>query len=228
MWTDFFCGKIRRVFVGGSAVFFTLFCCIYAFFLSQAKVVAFSVSFYYLVSENTHIEAGAEFIKLEGGAGYLLCYEQKEYAVLSVYLHKADGVAVQTSLSKIGKNTRILCVKRQKLYFKTQKEKQNAGIYIGALQTLYGCAQVLNECIERLENGITQEGCKRILTPLESQFSYLSKEYEESYPSFAKMCKQTAEDLFLKGQDIVFIKDLRYLLCEICVALENMASEFSI
>ena len=93
---------------------------------------------------------------------------------------------------------------------------------------MYDCAQVLSGCIDRLEKGMTQEGCKRLLTPLEKEFLYLSKEYKESYPQFSAFCERVAQDLFLKGQDTIFVKDLRYLLCEVCVVWEELASEFSI
>lgn len=227
MSADFFQKRIARFAVGVLAVIFIAVCTLYAGFLSQTKRVKISTCFYYLVSEDTHLEAGAEFIKWQGGAGYLLRFQEREYVVLSVYLTEEDGYAVQTSLLQKGKSVRVLRLGREMLYFKTAKEKKNAGIYVGALQTMYGCAQVLSDCISRLEKGMTQEGCKRVLSPLERQFFFLSERYKEEYPSFSHFCEKTAEELFLTQQNIIYVKDLRYLLCEICVGWEDLASEFS-
>lgn len=228
MSADFFQKGIARVAVGVLAVLFTVVCTLYAGFLSQVKRVKISACFYYLVSEDTHLEAGAEFIKWQGGAGYLLHFQEREYAVLSVYLNEEEGVAVKTSLLGKGENVCLLRLGRETLYFKTTKEKQKAGVYLGALQTMYSCAQVLSDCIERLEKGMTQESCKRILSPLERHFLYLAESYKGEYPKFSSVCEKTAQELFVTQQNIIYAKDLRYLLCETCVEWEELASEFSL
>lgn len=210
------------------AVIFSFTCIVYAYILSQVKKVDVRASFFYLVTDDVHVEAGAEFVKLEGGAGYLLRYDDKDYVVLSVYLRESDGLTIQTSLSRNGENTKLLHVGVDVLYFKTYSEKKMCGVYVGALQILRSCMTVLNECISRLEKGMTQESCKRVLTPLGNQFHFLSEEYRNSYPSFAKVCRETVEELSALVSQTVYVKDLRYLLCVLSENYVTLASAFAL
>ena len=227
MSTGLFRNKIYKISVGIITICFTLFCVGYAHFLSRAEAVWLGTSFFYLITDDTHLEAGAEFVKLEGGAGYLLRHDGADCVVLSVYLNEADGVAVQTSLTAKGEAVQLIQISVPTLYFKSKAEKQNANIYVGALKTLHGCMMVLNECMARLEDGATQESSKRILTPLEMQLTYLSKEYAVKYPKFSVVCKETAETLGKISAKTLFAKDLRYLLCELSEKYVALASAFS-
>jgi hypothetical protein len=71
---------------------------------------------------------------------------------------------------------------------------------------------LLEDCIGRLESGMTQEACKRILRVIERQFIYSKWRYNV-YPSFAKVCSQSGESLREICAQTVYLKDLRYLLC---------------
>ena len=131
-----------------ASVISTVFVCgvfIYAFILSQTKIVDVNVWFYFLVSEDTRVEAGAEFIKLDGGAGYLLRNNGKDYVVLSVYLEENDGEMVREALAKQGKATRVLSVGIQRLYLKLSKDKKKANIYARAFHCLQSYMKVLTE-----------------------------------------------------------------------------------
>ena len=67
MSTDFFYNKIWKIVAAVSAVCFTAFCFVYALFLNQAKAVELQTGFFYLVREESNVDVGVEFVKLEGG-----------------------------------------------------------------------------------------------------------------------------------------------------------------
>ena len=77
------------------SLFFALACMGYAFSLSKVKCVNFEGNAYFLVLEGAHLEAGAEFAKWQGGAGYLLEVDGAEYVAISVFLNKDSAKIVQ-------------------------------------------------------------------------------------------------------------------------------------
>ncbi len=200
--------------------------CIYAFSISRAQTVEIGKYFYFLVSDDERVEVGAEFAKLNGGAGYLISYGNSEYVALSVYLDRAEGENVQDILACNGEKTYLLTQGTQTLYFKG-KQKKKSDFYINALRTLESYMSVLNDCISRLEKGMTQEKCKRILTLLKKQFAFSSSTYAE-YPSYAVICGKSAQELNNICASTVFLKDLRYLLCWQVEKYVQLCAEFSL
>lgn len=227
MSTEFFREKIIKRCIAILTVCFNLFCFGYAQFLSQVKTVEIQKGFFYLVREETNVEVGIEFVKLEGGAGYLLRQNGKEYVVLSAYLKEKDGLAVQANMLN-GEDTHLLYIGVDTLYFKTNKEKKNADVYIGALQTFFEYMEVFDRAISLLENGATQESVKRILLPLSRQFDYLSEEYAKFYLDFADVSHYFAEIIDRYCAEILFVGDLRYVLCLMTEEYLMLASAFSI
>ena len=191
------------------------------------QTVDVSIKFHFLVSEEKSVEAGAEFIKLEGGAGYLLRHGGKDYAVLSVYLREKDGLAVQEVLSSQSRQTRLLSVCVTKLCFRGKNERNKKGIYVGALQSLYSCLVVLEDSVARLEKGLTQEKAKGILTELKNQLSFMSEIYADGYAAFSSLCLDLAKKLEDKKEKILYVSDLRYLLCETVEGCLDLTEEFT-
>ena len=152
------------------------------FFRYYAVKVALDVEFHFLVSEEKSVEAGAEIMKLEGGAGYILRYKDKEYAVLSVYLSQEDALSVQEVLSLQNKRAHLLCLSTKSLCFRGKRLRKKVSLYMGALQTFYAYLVLLEENITRLEVGLTQEKSKGLLTGLKRQLSYISEVYADVYP----------------------------------------------
>lgn len=200
----------------------------YAGQLSCVETVALDNNFYYLVSEDMQMEAGAEFIKLDGGAGYLLDMDGEEWVAMSVYLKEMDGVSVLNNLRKTGKTGKILAVKADRLYLKTKTQQKNALKYKGAFDSLYGCMQVLENCVFSLDKGMTQESCKRLLNALKRQFSYLKKEYQTEFSACSMLCKSAEEALTEMLSNTVYLRDLRYLSCQLAEGYVVLANEFSL
>ena len=224
----FFSGKgIKRI-ICLFTVVFTLGAVLCSAGYFGVKRVRWERAYYFLVSEDTHVEASAEFAKLDGGAGYLLRQGDRDYVALAVYLDEKDGRTVQATLKNAGEQTKLLRVGVQTLYFQTKREKKNADRYIGAFDCLQGCMTVLEECISRLEKGLSQEKCRRILSELKNQFAFLSKDYGVEYAAFGSLCDDTAKRLERLLSDTVYAKDLRYLLCELAEKSIALASAFSL
>ena len=74
-------------YVGLALVFFTVvFSFFYAVVLSRVSVYTIDKTFYFLVLEDTKLEVASYEVKLDGGAGFLLNHENRDYVALSVYL----------------------------------------------------------------------------------------------------------------------------------------------
>ena len=200
----------------------------YANVFATAQTVALDKNFYYLVDESTHTQAVSSFATLHGGAGYLLEGDEREYVAYSMYLDKQDGEMAKMALSEYQTQPAVRVISIDTLVFKTREEKRQASMVVGAFSCLDGCMQVLNREIVRLDNGATQQSSKRILSTLINQFSYLQQQYQTSYPTFAAVCKNTAMQLETCVADIVYVKDLRYVLCDLGVGYKNLSEEFSL
>lgn len=189
--------------------------------------ISYSAYFHFLVSEDTRVEVSAEFIKLEGGAGYLLRENSRDYVVLSVYLEETDGLAVQEVLAAKNIQTRLISLGIDRLIFRGKKEGEKSSLYVGALQSLYGCLCVLEQTVEHLEKGTAQEKAKGILSRLKSQFFFMADVYTGSYGAFAAFCQSVATKLSEKSEGIVYANKLRYLLCETAEGYLKLSKEFT-
>ena len=200
-------------------------CMCYAVMLNYANAVWLGKSFYFLVSEDTHIDASSHETRLDGGAGYLLEYEGDTYVAWSVYFNEADGIAVQAGLIEPSK---LVKMDVSYLYFKKRADKKNRKMIEGALNSFYGCIDVLSQGLSMLDQGLTQQACKRLLTFLSKEYAYMGEAYRESYPSFSRTCetmKTRLSDILNKP---IYGRDLRYILCGACDAYIRLASVFSL
>ncbi|MBE7084920.1 MAG: hypothetical protein E7368_02565 [Clostridiales bacterium] len=198
---------------------------LYTRYLNNATVEAVSQNYYLLVSDSTHVEASTHQIVLNGGAGYLLEMDGREYVTISAYPTRAEAEKVQSGLAE---KTTVLSVGRKQLYFKSAKEKKRAKQVVGALSCLEDAIEVLHQEISRLENGATQESSKKILQILKKQFDYLGTEYGEEYEKFAKVCQWASEFIGAIMEDVVYARDMRYLECALCVSYHELTEEFSL
>lgn len=227
MSTGFFYKKITAWVVGALSLMITLSSMGYAFYLSSVQVGGYCGKVYFLVRQETNVQAGAYFTQWEGGAGYLLTYKNTDYVAISAYCEETDGIAVQSSLCADGQETRLLALAGNRLYFKTCEQKRNANVYVGALQAFYGYLQVFERGIALLEQS-TQERAKAYYASLEKQLQFMGNKYEGSYPEFAKICKNGVLALREMSSQTLYVKDLRYLLCELSEKYASLAASFSL
>ena len=200
----------------------------YSNVLTNAHTVALNKDFYYLVDTSTHTQAVSTFAQLQGGAGYLLEADSREYVAYNVYFSEQDGTAAKQALEAYQTQPSLYTVSVADLVFKTKEEKKQAPIIVSAFSCLDGCMQVLNREITRLDNGATQQSSKRILQTLIKQFMHLSKEYQTSFPEYAAVCANATSQLQACTNDIVYVKDLRYLLCDLGVSYVQLSKDFTL
>lgn len=223
----FFKRYIIRV-LGLIACVFTCSVCTYAGYLYNATAVYGDTSLYFLVAERENVEVGAHFAEQQGGAGQVLTHGKRAYAVLSVYMNATAGEQAQASVLEAGESVLLLEIPAGDMYFKTQAQKKNAPIVIEALEILYQNIKMLEQTVSALDNGITQERCKELLSVSERQLGYLAKAYQRSYPTFANVCAERAEALQGYQKEIVQSKALRGELCELCIDYLDLRKEFSL
>lgn len=220
--------RIARFAAGILSVVITAFAFLYAGILNRAQIVDTGKNFYFLVSDFEHVEVGAQVAQLQGGAGYALTCAGDEYAAYAVYFSESESEAARVSVAQTGERAKTVALHSNPIYLKSTKQKQNAAQITGAFESLYGCMQVLNNETKRLERGATQESSKRILQTLSKQFSFLGKEYAERVTGYESVCKNAGELLLEMISDVVYSKDLRYLLCKLSVDYTDLSKNFSL
>ena len=226
MSTDTFFKKVISNFAAAVLLLFCMLSCTYAGVVASAQSVEVNGRFYFLVTDDTKVEVGAEFAKLEGGAGYLIEHDGREYVTLAVYLDEEEGLAVQSNLKKAGKTTSLLQKSVSTLYFKGREKKQHTFL-VGGLNTLKSYVCVLRNVIDYLAEGLSQEGCKSLLKTLVRQYQH-AKEYYREYEELSETFDKSAQQLFTYLDGVVYLKDLRYLLCWQAEKYIALCGEFSL
>lgn len=143
-------------------------------------------SLYFLIDDRENVEVGAILSSFQGGAGYVLSVNGREYAVHTVYLSEENG---QQAVEENG-GTKLIEVK-------VKSERTNGAIYDVIL--------ILEKVIDGLNNGWTQERAKRVLSDVTISLKSLSKT-EVFY-------KKPYEKLLKAQEGVLLIKDLRYTVC---------------
>ncbi len=221
----------KRIYLIVSGVLSTLIVCfvlIYAYSFVGVQTIALNKNFYFLISSSTHIEASTNYVDKNGGAGYLLEVNNREYVTYSVYLTETESQAVYAKVSALEEGIEIMTMHVGDVYLKTKAQKDKKEQIEGAFRSLYGCIEVLNSEIDRLAKGATQQSSKRVLEVLKKQLDFLSAKYEKVLPSFHELCKRTSNELFSFIKDMVYVKDLRYVQCELCHSYAKLAKGYAL
>ena len=200
----------------------------YVAFLTRIESVYYEKSFSFLVMNTESVAVGAWDAQLSGGAGYSLVDGGKECVVLSVYLTQEDGKEVLSTFGNNDKDVSILTKRIKKLYFKTSEQKCNKERYVAALNSLYSGMEALEQAIIKLDRGSTQESCKRMLGQIVKVLRYCAKSYQDIFPAYANMCNLASEKLQSYIEQTVYVKDLRYELCDLAVNYLKLASIFAL
>ncbi len=221
MSADFFFKKfVVRALLCCFVLFICGICFLTAYFQSVKKVFV-SFRYYYLVCEDAYTEAGAIAVYNEGGASYFLEDGKNEWLALSVYTNRDDVQRVIQMLSKQEKKVNMIEKEVDVLYFKGAREKAFVDAYVKGLKIFDGYIRVLEECIYRLDDGLSQEKARGILLLITRQLKHCGDSYAHNFPALSKACMQARERLEDICSSVIMAKDLRYLVCE--MAEENIA-----
>ena len=198
-------------------------CLLYANALHYAKVIAVNTSFSFVVKKCDNVAVGGFETEQIGGAGYSITVGGATYVAVGVY----DSYSVAQNIAQsLGETYLVHTLQANDLYFTTKEQKKNAAIYVGALSSLNGCMQVLSQEIIRLDNGATQNSSRHVVQDLYNQFAYLGETYKNMYPPFSQVCKESANELLLIGEDIIYAQKLRRLQCALSVEYCQLCKEF--
>lgn len=217
MKTDFFWKNIIRCMV------FVAVVVAFVFFIFKNNVGGITTletqkEFYYLASTSTHIEASTHNAQYLGGAGFALEYKDRTYVTYAVY---TDSTVAERAFQSLKKQDEDVCV--LKIQAKQAKiPRENATAYKNAFHCLYAQIGLFNAEIARLEDGATQESTKRFLTIQQRQFSYMKREYEQSFPKFSTVCQDAVDQMERMKKQTVYVKDMRYLQCFLCDAYARL------
>ena len=223
MRTDFFNRKKWRYIVFSQALAIMLLGILVCVSLHiQPRSLRNGKNFCFLVSKQSHIQAGMHEAQLNGGAGYLLSHKGREYVALSVYLKVEEGERITCVLKEQGEEVELCMLTATSLQLSGKGDKER--MHQEAIDCLYGCMQVLEQEIVRLDRGATQQSSLKIIKTLIRQFSFLAKKYTQNYPAFTKVCLQAKKFLEECANPILYVRDLRYLLCDLCVSYVDLAS----
>lgn len=209
------------------ATFFVFLCVLYGVYISRTIIVPYQASFYLLTYSKMNVEAGTQFVKLEGGAGYLWEIEGKEYVVAAIYKKRQEAEIVCLSLKGAGEPYCVQSVDVENLYFKG-RDKKKRDMYISALNTFRGYIDVIMHCISNLDTGGTQERIKNVLSMACRQIQGLSKQYTEEYSSFVYLCYNIVELLQGVEEGVIYSSDLRYISCEMLNGYLELCNQFSL
>ena len=207
----------------GMSVLTVAFSCLYADTIARAEYIDLSKNFYFLISDDLHLQASTHEMHLQGGAGYLLQDEPHTYVVYHVYSSLEQAQKVQNRLPQASS---VILKSADRLYFDTPREKQTASYVCDTLAGLDGCMQVLDAEITRLEKGATQQSSKRILSTIHKQLCYIQSEYTMDLPSIDAFTLETCALLQSCIDEIVYAKDLRYALCLLSDGYLQLCGEY--
>lgn len=215
-WIVSFC--IATIFIFG----------VYLMQVVTVKIIRLDKSFMFLTVHAEGVEACLAQVQLDGGAGFLLKTGKIEKVALAVYLQEENGILVKERLSKTYNSVQIEKISVPALYFQGIHEKQTANTIYSAFQNFYTMIERLESIIYEIDNGATQESSKRKISVIFECFSIFSKTYQDDFKEFSALCKNATSALNNCIDGICYTKNLRYILCEWCVAYVELSNQFSL
>ena len=216
MKTDFFYKKAK----GWFGVFLSIVFMFGVLYIIGTTFCAASLEtekvFYFLTSTSSHIQASTHNAQYLGGAGFILKNDQREYVTYAVYTEESLAKQAYKSLKEQEEEICVLTIRAKNARILSKNQKKHATVYESALCCLSAHIQLLNDEISRLESGATQESTKRFLDIQMKQFSYMEKTYQKQFAAFATVCQESLTLMKEMHSTIVYVKDMRYLLCFLC------------
>lgn len=210
MSADIFIKKLKILLILGMAsICCVFFSCVYAFQISRVQILPIDKTFYFLVSNSQYTQASAYEMELQGGAGYLLEYKGKNYAVMSLYFSNNIAQTVSASLQEKA----LLVCSVERLYFLNVEEKTQSQTVAYGLHGLYSCMVSLDKEITRLENGATQQSCARVLEAISTKLITFATACENALQGYIQEVIAIFERLRGLAGGVIYAKDLRYEMC---------------
>lgn len=228
MTADFFREK-RLVFISALSALIVGLGVFYAGWIRGATSVEQNGAFYFLVSNEEHVQASAENAYLSGGAGYVLTGGENVCAAYACYFTESGAEQAQSNLAERGIRASVLRAGGATLYFKSEREKANAKHVKAAFNAAYTCARLLGDLADGAETGVyTQEALKELLWETNRAIGGLRAAALNCVPTLSAAFSDVYKKIEEIAGGIVFAKNIRYAQLCLCDGYLLAAREFSL
>lgn len=201
----------------------------YAGWIRDASFAERNEVFYFLVSNEEHVQASAENAYLSGGAGYVLTSGENVCAAYACYFTESGAERAQKNLADRNLSASILRAGGATLYFRFKREKANAKNIEAAFNAAYSCARILGDLADGAETGVyTQEALKELLGETNRVIGALSDSSSSYAPALSAAFSDTRRKIEEISGGIVFAKDIRYAQLRLCDGYLLAARELSL
>lgn len=192
--------------------------------LTNAVTLPTAHAFYFLISDDEHVEVGAYEARWLGGAGYVLTDRDDTYVAYAAYTNRTSSERALQSLRERGKAASVFSLNAVDVRLLGSDKAKNE-VYRSAFSCLYAHVCLFEGETARLADGATQRSVKRFLQTERKQFAYMEHRYAESFSAFATLCNIAAEYIDGLLDDVVYAKDMRYLTCFLCQEYARLTNE---
>jgi uncharacterized protein YhaN len=182
------------------------------------QVIPLGERYYFLVSTEKNVSASTKNAYLQGGAGYLLTYGGKKYAVYSVYDSLGQAEKSMENLQKREVGVKTLAVEVKNIYLKGEKKGEKAKIE-SVIQVFKGNIQFLHDLSKGAEEGYyTQNQLKDCLRVVEISLNAVKNRHTN----------EAKKKVSAMREDIVYARDIRFLEALLCDGLQKFCAKFPI
>lgn len=219
--------KLRRslLSLGMGAMFLTFSLFFVGMMGMKTKKFTIDRTFYFLCeqSKKESISVSVQTNYLDGGAGYALTREDKNYVVLAAYNDLADAQKVAENLKV---QTEVLPLELDTFYFTTAAQREVFSRVQGCVNTLLQCSDLLYKTANRLTmSEFTQREGRSIVQEIDLVLGGLLGEATEQTRNNLQAQKDKCKEIL---SDVIYAKDLRYLQLMMIEGIYDLQQEFSL
>lgn len=155
-----------------------------------------------------------------GGAGYILCYDDKYYITVSCYYKQKDAESVNASLNRRDLDCSVLAIELDSLNLQSNSAKNNAELYKGNINTLHSLSILAYECANNVDTGqFNQTKAKDVITAINTGLKGLLKANPNN--CFTHNIEKLIAECEDKSDGYLYSKDIRYLQIAIIDVIIN-------
>ena len=218
------CTKLRVKVIIGVCVAIAaiiLTCCLLS---SAEKKLNFKATFYYVCYDSPRDAHSASsmssVVQSYGGAGYIICSNQKYYVTVSCYYKETDAETVCNSLKNKGLACLVVKVERDEYKLKSTAKK-NAEKYQGNLNTLLSISKICYDLANSLDSMTqNQNGAKAVLADVKTDLNSLLR--LNGANCFASELSALVAECDDVSDGYILSRDVRRLQVAVCDCIINI------
>ncbi|MDE7158629.1 MAG: hypothetical protein K2N74_03555 [Clostridiales bacterium] len=192
--------------------------------------LSFPQKYYFLVRdcESATAAAVAGQIYVSGGSGYYIESGELNAVVLSCYFREEAAGLVCESMKEKGVESRVVALAPKDLYLNGKIAVESTRISANA-ETADSCARLLYDTANGLERTeISQEEARAAVRGVQKSLQGLCLENRgDAYGRWNALLTEAERKCGEVADGILFSKDVRYILAQLCYAVVNLGNYFS-